>query len=98
MRGRLFLGTSGSVYPHWRRRFYPASRPARPVTASFVYVRRHGSSGRYQGAYPEAALQADAPRIHRWPAEGLDVYVSFNNDGGDAAVRNAHRLTEPSGP
>jgi uncharacterized protein YecE (DUF72 family) len=23
MRGRLFLGTSGYAYPHWRRRFYP---------------------------------------------------------------------------
>ena len=23
MRGRLFLGTSGYVYPHWRRVFYP---------------------------------------------------------------------------
>ena len=63
MRGRLFLGTSGYVHPHWRPRFYPASRPARPVTASFVYVRRHGSSGRYQGAYPEAALRADARRL-----------------------------------
>ena len=29
MRGRLFLGTSGYVYPHWRRRFYPAELPAR---------------------------------------------------------------------
>src|SRR6185312_10546618 len=29
MRGRLFLGTSGYVYPHWRRRFYPAYLPAR---------------------------------------------------------------------
>jgi uncharacterized protein YecE (DUF72 family) len=47
MRGRLFLGTSGYVHLHWRPRFYSASRPARPVTASFVYVRRHGSSGRY---------------------------------------------------
>jgi uncharacterized protein YecE (DUF72 family) len=29
MRGRLFLGTSGYVYPHWRRRFYPTGLPAR---------------------------------------------------------------------
>jgi len=29
MRGRLLLGTSGYVYPHWRRRFYPADLPAR---------------------------------------------------------------------
>ena len=29
MRGRLFLGTSGWVYPHWRRVFYPATLPQR---------------------------------------------------------------------
>jgi uncharacterized protein YecE (DUF72 family) len=29
MRGRLHLGTSGYVYPHWRRRFYPAGLPPR---------------------------------------------------------------------
>jgi uncharacterized protein YecE (DUF72 family) len=28
MRGRLFLGTSGYVYPHWRRRFYPRGLPS----------------------------------------------------------------------
>jgi uncharacterized protein YecE (DUF72 family) len=34
-----------------------------PVTASFVYVPRHGTSGRYQGAYPEPAPRADARRL-----------------------------------
>ena len=29
MRGRLFLGTSGYVYPHWRGRFYPPGLPTR---------------------------------------------------------------------
>lgn len=28
-RGRLRVGTSGYVYPHWRERFYPPSLPAR---------------------------------------------------------------------
>jgi uncharacterized protein YecE (DUF72 family) len=27
--GRVFVGTSGWVYPHWRRRFYPEGVPAR---------------------------------------------------------------------
>ena len=63
-----------------------------PVTADFVYLRRHGTSGRYHGAYPLSAQRADARRIRRWLGDGLDVYVYFNNDGGGAAVRDALRL------
>jgi uncharacterized protein YecE (DUF72 family) len=63
-----------------------------PVTADFVYLRRHGPGGRYRGFYTEAMLRADARRIRRWLAGGLDVYVYFNNDGGGAAVRDARRL------
>jgi uncharacterized protein YecE (DUF72 family) len=65
-----------------------------PVTADFVYVRRHGTSRRYHGSYTEAMLRADAGRVRDWLAEGLDVYVYFNNDGGGAAVKNAFRLRE----
>jgi uncharacterized protein YecE (DUF72 family) len=65
-----------------------------PVTADFVYVRRHGTAPRYRGAYTDAMLEADAGRIDGWLEAGLDVYVYFNNDGGGAAVRNALRLRE----
>jgi uncharacterized protein YecE (DUF72 family) len=67
-------------------------RVTEPVTADFVYVRRHGTGPRYHGAYTEATLRAEARRIRGWLAEGLDVYVYFNNDGGGAAVLNARRL------
>jgi uncharacterized protein YecE (DUF72 family) len=63
-----------------------------PVTADFVYVRRHGTAVRYHGSYPEARLRTDARRIRGWLEDGLDVYVYFNNDGGGAAVKNARRL------
>jgi uncharacterized protein YecE (DUF72 family) len=63
-----------------------------PVTAGFVYLRRHGTSGRYRGSYTEAMLRADARRIRAWLGQGLDVYAYFNNDGGGAAIRNARRL------
>jgi uncharacterized protein YecE (DUF72 family) len=69
-------------------------RVTEPVTADFVYVRRHGPSGRYRGSYPEEMLRADARQIRRWLAAGLDVYAYFNNDLGGAAVRNARRLAE----
>lgn len=68
-----------------------------PVTADFVYVRRHGTARRYRGSYTEAMLTADARRITTWLGDGLDVYVYFNNDGGGAAVRNALRLREMVG-
>ena len=62
-----------------------------PLTADFVYVRRHGSR---RGSYSEAELRADAGAIRGWAAAGLDVYVYFNNDVGGHAVRNARRLQE----
>jgi uncharacterized protein YecE (DUF72 family) len=63
-----------------------------PLTADFVYVRRHGVPG--AGDYPEAALRADARRIRQWRREGRDVYVYFNNDWRGYAVKNARRLRE----
>ncbi|HXH81799.1 MAG TPA: DUF72 domain-containing protein [Candidatus Tectomicrobia bacterium] len=63
-----------------------------PVTADFVYVRRHGTTRRLRGSYTEAMLRADAARVRDWRGRGLDVYVYFNNDGGGMAVRNAGRL------
>jgi uncharacterized protein YecE (DUF72 family) len=65
-----------------------------PITADFVYVRRHGTSRRYGGSYPDARLKSDAAEIRAWLADGRDVYVYFNNDGGGAAVRNALRLRQ----
>ena len=65
-----------------------------PLTADFVYVRRHGTRRRYGGAYTEAMLRRDAASIRGWRRQGRDVYVYFNNDGRAAAVRNAARLRE----
>jgi uncharacterized protein YecE (DUF72 family) len=65
-----------------------------PITADFVYVRRHGTRSRYGGSYSERMLRQDADRIEAWAGEGKDVFVYFNNDGRAAAVRNARRLME----
>src|SRR5262245_61493494 len=59
-----------------------------PVTADFVYVRRHSGSAD-GGNYAKQALNRDAEQIRRWLAAGLDVYVYFNNDWGGHAIRNA---------
>lgn len=63
-----------------------------PVTADFVYVRRHGTRRRYGGSYTERMLRDDAASIRRWRAHGNDVFVYFNNDARAAAVRDALRL------
>lgn len=65
-----------------------------PLTASFVYIRRHGPGQIYASDYPEAALQQDAQDIRKWQDEGRDVYIYFNNDYYGYAVKNARRLME----
>ena len=66
-----------------------------PVTADFVYVRRHGYGKR--GSYPRRALEQDAGAIRRWLGEGRDVYVYFNNDWRGYAVANAKTLASLTG-
>jgi uncharacterized protein YecE (DUF72 family) len=64
-----------------------------PVTADFVYVRRHGTSPRkYHGSYTDAMLRRDARDVRAWMRDGLDVYVYFNNDFEGHAWRNALTL------
>lgn len=65
-----------------------------PLTASFVFVRRHGPEAMYASNYPEEALQKDAANMRSWITEGKDVYIYFNNDIGGYAVWNAQRLKE----
>jgi uncharacterized protein YecE (DUF72 family) len=71
-----------------------------PVTADFIYVRRHGAARIvYGGCYARKQLQRDARLIKAWRAKGKDVYVYFNNDAHGYAVQNAldlRTLVEPS--
>ncbi len=62
--------------------------------ATFVYIRRHGPSGRYYGSYTEEELQKDALMIKGFLAEGKDVFVYFNNDLEGYAPSNAELLKE----
>lgn len=62
-------------------------------TANWVYIRRHGPSGRYRGKYDQAQLRKDAKKIKNWLRKGMDVYVFFNNDFGGYAPENAMQLT-----
>ena len=64
------------------------------VTAPFVYLRFHGTSGKYGGSYRPRDFDVWAERIRDWLGEGLDVYAYFNNDADGHAVNNAHELAK----
>jgi uncharacterized protein YecE (DUF72 family) len=67
----------------------PGSAPPRIVTATFVYVRFHGATGKYAGAYAQDDLAgwADWLVASRRPA-----FAYFNNDVGGHAPRDAKQL------
>ena len=63
------------------------------MTTDWVYVRLHGAGEKYRGRYSDAALDDWAGAIADWRADGLDVYVYFNNTAGDGhAPHDAQRL------
>jgi uncharacterized protein YecE (DUF72 family) len=60
----------------------------------FVYVRFHGSTGRYQGSYSGQRLSAWADRLVEWADASRPAYAYFNNDVAGHAVGDAQRLRE----
>ena len=66
------------------------------ATSSLVYARLHGpdQGALYGGSYSEDDLRWWADRAREWEAQGREVFIYFNNDGGGNAVRNADRLRE----
>ncbi len=63
-----------------------------PVTADFVYIRRHGEGGSYATNYTTEQLKRDAKRIKEFMKLGKDVYYYFNNDAFAYAPKNALEL------
>ncbi len=75
-------------------------------TADWGYLRFHEGDGAPWPRYRESSLQSWADRITAtWPqkpqrpqgAEGLDVYVYFNNDQGGAAPRDGAAFAAAAG-
>lgn len=64
------------------------------VTSPLVYLRFHGTGGRYTGGYTEDALRQWAGRMRSWSAQGREVLAYFNNDIGGYALRDASSLRE----
>jgi len=63
-----------------------------PLTADFVYIRRHGGHGDHAPRYDTHQLAGDAERIRGYIAGGRDVYIYFNNDAWGYAPQNAQEL------
>ncbi len=60
-------------------------------TATFIYIRLHGSKKLYASEYSEEELQTYAGKIRDW---SKDTYLYFDNDFGGYAIKNAKRLKE----
>jgi uncharacterized protein YecE (DUF72 family) len=63
-----------------------------PFVGPFVYVRFHGTSGRYHGSYGPQRLARWAGRVAEQAQEGRQVFAYFNNDPDAVAVANALSL------
>jgi len=63
-----------------------------PVTADFVYIRRHGEGGNYATYYTTEQLKNDAKRIKEYLKQGKDVYYYLNNDAFAHAPKNGLEL------
>jgi uncharacterized protein YecE (DUF72 family) len=70
----------------------PVTRP--PSDLGVLYLRRHGTAGKYCGSYSDEALLADARLLCAWSGRNADAFAFFNNTADGAAIRDARRLQE----
>lgn len=63
-----------------------------PLTADFVYIRRHGKEGSYATSYTTESLKEDAKFIKAHLKKKTDVFIYFNNDAFGYAPKNAAEL------
>jgi uncharacterized protein YecE (DUF72 family) len=66
---------------------------AEPFVGPLVYVRFHGTTGRYHGSYSTAQLRSWAERLEEPLRRGRQVFAFFNNDPDAIATANARALT-----
>jgi uncharacterized protein YecE (DUF72 family) len=66
----------------------------RVVTSDIIYIRFHGTTGRYSGCYSKSMLANWAKWLKDQAKNVRGIYVYFNNDQAAYAVRNAKELKE----
>ncbi|HBG26226.1 MAG: hypothetical protein A2Y10_08865 [Planctomycetes bacterium GWF2_41_51] len=72
------------------------SQTPRVITGNMIYIRFHGTSGKYSGSYPDKMLKEWAAWIEKNKKE-KSCYVYFNNDLNAYAVNNAKSLIKIMG-
>jgi uncharacterized protein YecE (DUF72 family) len=65
-----------------------------PFIGPFVYVRFHGTSGRYHGSYSRSRLDRWARRLTEQLHDDRRVFAYFNNDPEAVATANARTLRD----
>jgi uncharacterized protein YecE (DUF72 family) len=65
-----------------------------PGDQPIVYVRFHGTAGKYRGGYGSRRLERWADRLCACARNGQRVFAYFNNDLGGTAVRDAQTLID----
>jgi len=66
----------------------------RVITGHVIYVRFHGTIGRYDGNYSKSALKNWAEWIKEHISQVHGIYAYFNNDANAYAISNAKTLKE----
>ena len=64
------------------------------ITAEFVYIRLHGTSGPYEGRYESKVLEEWAGDCSVWAREGKEIYCYFDNDEAGYAAQDALKLKQ----
>jgi uncharacterized protein YecE (DUF72 family) len=72
----------------------PGKESPRIVTGGVIYVRFHGTTGRYSGSYSKSQLQDWANWLKEQSKNVRSIYVYFNNDVQAHAIKNAKQLKE----
>ncbi|MHC4464356.1 MAG: DUF72 domain-containing protein, partial [Planctomycetota bacterium] len=70
----------------------PGNESPRIVTGDSVYLRFHGTTGRYAGSYPKSQLRDSADWLKDQAEKVRAIYAYFNNDIGGHAIKNAKQL------
>ena len=74
----------------------PGKESPRIVTGGIIYIRFHGTTGRYSGSYPTSQLQDRAKWLKDQARKVRAIYVYFNNDEHAHAIKNAKQLKKNS--
>jgi uncharacterized protein YecE (DUF72 family) len=89
-RGRVFIGTSGWIYPHWNGRFYPAGLPSKRQLA---FMASHFGSVEVNGTF----YSLSRPNcFEKWRADTPDDFLFAIK--GSRYLTHMLKLKEPKAP